>query len=409
MQNYFEQISTADWVQIGIWIAALIAIVTWGHTFRKQQRDIVGCRKYYYIFSTFLLIFAVSGLCYKGLNFGLDFTGGSIIELASPSRVSCDASAISGFVTAKRPKYDVVTQLSADMTTDIEGKTYQKINIRVRDGEGAVSLDTAQVEELIQCVRDGLKDDKIYKIQETSIGPTISGELKRSAIVALIVSLFFQLIYITWRFGSQLRYGLAADIALLHDVTVMIGFYAWAGHPVDSSFVAAVLTIAGYSVMDSVVIFDRIREHGQTESGVDFPTRVNHSINETMTRSINTSLTTIVVCVALYYFGGSTLQGFAYALLVGVMAGAYSSIFIASPILVELDVLAKKRDANRQAELRLAAEERARESENEGSSSPRSVSHSSRSVSHEARASRSVSEAPASSGRPRRRVKGTRR
>ncbi|MDO5296510.1 MAG: protein translocase subunit SecF [bacterium] len=408
MQNYFEQISTSDWIQIGIWVVALVAIVAWGHTFRRKQKDIVGNRKYYYMFSGVLLSVAIAGLCVKGLNYGLDFTGGSIIELGSPQKVTCDAAAISNFVTAKRPKYDVVTQLSADMTTDIDGKTYQKINIRVRDGEGAVALDTDQVEELIQCVKDGLNDQNIMKIQETSIGPTISGELKRSAIVALIVSLFFQLIYITWRFGSQLRYGVAADIALLHDVIVMVGFYAWAGHPVDSSFVAAVLTIAGYSVMDSVVIFDRIREHGQTESGVPFPDRVNHSINETMTRSINTSLTTIVVCVSLYYFGGSTLQGFAYALLVGVMAGAYSSIFIASPILVELDVLAKKRDANRQAELRLAAEESARESESEGGAS-RSVARSSRSVSHENRPSRSASEAPSASGRPRRRVKGTRR
>ena len=406
MQNYFEQVSTTDWMQVGVWIVALVALVSWGHTFRRKQKDIVGCRKYYYMFSGVLLAFAITGLCVKGLNFGLDFTGGSIIELGSPKKVTCDASTITGFVTAKRPKYDVVTQLSADMTKDIDGNEYQKINIRVRDGEGAVALDTDQVEELLQAVKDGLNDQSIMKIQETSIGPTVSGELKRSAIVALIVSLFFQLIYITWRFGSQLRYGVAADIALLHDVTVMIGFYAWAGHPVDSSFVAAVLTIAGYSVMDSVVIFDRIREHGQTEADVDFPTRVNHSINETMTRSINTSLTTIVVCVALYYFGGSTLQGFAYALLVGVMAGAYSSIFIASPILVELDVLAKKRDANRQAELRLAAEERARESDDTEAASKRSVSHASRSVSH---ASRSVSEAPAASGRPRRRVKGTRR
>lgn len=406
MQSFFEQVSVKDWIQLAVWFVALVSVVCWGHTFRKRKRDIVGNRKYYYIASGIVLTFAIVGLFYKGLNMGLDFTGGSVVEFGSPVQLTCDASSISRAIQAKRPKYDVITQLSAGMTQESDGKSYQKINVRVRDGEGAVALDGDQIAELLQIVKDATNNQSVIKIQENSIGPTVSGELKRSALVALIVSLFFQCIYITWRFGSQLRYGVAADLALLHDVIIMVGFYAWAGHPVDSSFVAAVLTIAGYSVMDSVVIFDRIREHGRTESGVDFPTRVNHSVNETMTRSINTTLTTVIVCVALFYFGGSTLQGFAFALLVGVVAGAYSSIFVATPLLVELDVIARKRDANRQAEKRLAAAESAREAE---------ANEARREESYSAAASRSVSRSVpsrasnAGEGRARRRVKGTRR
>ena len=408
MQGFFEQVSGKDWIELAIWLVALVAVVCWGHTFRKRQRDIVGNRKYYYIASAIVLVFSITGLFVKGLNMGLDFTGGSVVEFGSPVQLTCDASSISQAIVAKRPKYDVITQLSADMTQEADGKSYQKINVRVRDGEGAVALDGDQIAELLQIVKDATNNQGVIKIQENSIGPTVSGELKRSALVALIVSLFFQCIYITWRFGSQLRYGVAADLALLHDVIIMVGFYAWAGHPVDSSFVAAVLTIAGYSVMDSVVIFDRIREHGRSEANVDFPTRVNHSVNETMTRSINTTLTTVIVCVALFYFGGSTLQGFAFALLVGVVAGAYSSIFVATPLLVELDVIARKRDANRQAEKRLAAAESAREAEanqaRRGSEVSRDAS-ASRSVSHSA----SSRESSAGEGRARRRVKGTRR
>ncbi len=401
MESFFSNLTVSNWITLGIWLVALVVAVMWGQTFRKRQRDIIGKRKYYYIFSGVVLTFAICGLLFRGLNYGLDFTGGTVIELASAQKVSVDASAITAMVTSKFPKFDVLTQLSADMTADENGKQFQKINIRVRDGEGEVALNGDQVAAVVDCVKQGLTGCEIDKLAETNIGPTVSGELKRGAVVALIVSLFFQLLYITFRFGSQLRYGVAADVALAHDVIIMIGFYAWAGLPVDSSFVAALLTIAGYSVMDSVVIFDRVREHIHTEQGATYPTMVNHAINETMVRSINTSLTTIVVCVALYYFGGVTLQGFAYALLVGVVAGAYSSIFVASPLLVELDILAQKRDANRREEMRLAAEERAAQ----GNAATVTTAAASRSISH----SSSSSSAPALSGRSRRRVKGMRR
>ena len=147
--------------------------------------------------------------------------------------------------------------------------------------------------------------------------------------------------------GTEFRgdgFSRAADAALVHDVIIMIGFYSLAGKEVDSPFVAALLTIVGYSVMDSVVIFDRIREnindwwdeHGDEEDA-PYEEIVNDSVNQTMIRSINTTLTTLVTLLAIYYFGGSTLQNFAYALLIGIVSGAYSSICIASPLLISIN------------------------------------------------------------------------
>ena len=408
MEGFFSSLSVSSWISLGIWLVALVAAVQFGHSFRKRKRDLVGSRKYFYMFSGVVLVFALSGLFVKGLNYGLDFTGGSVIEMTSEQQLTLEPTDIKSAIEQQFPKFDVLVQLSKDMHENAEsGKMEQKVNIRVRDGEGEVSLRDEQVTALVDCVNKRVGHD-LNVVASTHIGPTISGELKRGAVVATIITLFFQLLYITFRFGSQLRYGVSADIALLHDVIIMIGFYAWAGLPVDSSFVAAVLTITGYSVMDSVVIFDRIREHVRRDDGKAYPVVVNDAINETMTRSINTSLTTVVVCVALYFFGGVTLQGFAYALLVGVVAGAYSSIFVASPLLVELDVVAQRRDAHREDSMRAAAEARAEAAANATPSS-RSIPSRSASAKEQAPASRPATRSEAPSGRSRRRVKGMRR
>ncbi|HXE71020.1 MAG TPA: protein translocase subunit SecF, partial [Candidatus Nitrosotenuis sp.] len=200
----------------------------------------------------------------------------------------------------------------------------------------------------------------MVELQTVSIGPTITGELKSKAVWAVVIALVLQLLYITFRFGNLVRFGLAADVVLVHDLVIMVGIYALSGRGVDSPFVAAVLTVMGYSVMDSVVIFDRIRENMKRLKGT-FSEICNVSVNETMTRSVNTTLTVVLVCLALFFFGGSTLKNFAFALLVGIISGAYSSIFVASPILVEFDAIAKKREAERAQKRRLEAEARARQ------------------------------------------------
>lgn len=195
-------------------------------------------------------------------------------------------------------------------------------------------------------------------LREERIGSTITGELQMNAIMALVITLGLQLIYIYFRFGGQMRFGVAADLALLHDIIIMVGLYALFGRQVDSPFIAALLTVTGYSVMDSVVIFDRIRENLRITKNASFAEVVNLSVNQTMTRSINTTLTPVLTLLAIYFFGGSTLQNFAFALLVGIMAGAYSSICLASPLLIDIDNWAVKKEKEKLAQRRELAEQK---------------------------------------------------
>jgi preprotein translocase subunit SecF len=166
----------------------------------------------------------------------------------------------------------------------------------------------------------------------------VTGELRYHALLAMGVAMVVQFAYIFLRFGFQARYGTAAVVAILHDVVIMIGMYSLSGRQLDSPFVAALLTVAGYSIMDSVVIFDRIRENEHYYGGKKpFPEVVNESVNQTMSRSVNTTLTVLITLVAIYFFGGTSLQSFAYSLLVGITSGAYSSVFVAAPTLILVD------------------------------------------------------------------------
>jgi preprotein translocase subunit SecF len=209
---------------------------------------------------------------------------------------------------------------------------------------------------------------EVYKFKVESIGPSIGKELAGKAAMAIIIALLIQLIYISLRFAFQgksgLVYGFAADIALLHDVIIMTGIYSLVGREFDSPFLAALLTIIGYSVMDSIVIFDRIRENLKIMKKETYEEAVNVSVNQTMSRSVNTLLTVLLTLFALYFFGGATLKNFAFALLIGCTLGAYSSIFIASPILVMIDEANKKKEvdrvAKRRAELAAASQARAK-------------------------------------------------
>ena len=420
-------VTTSDAISLAIWFVILVGVVLWGHTFRVRHRDIIGNRKYYYIASTVVLIFCLVGIFGKGLNYGLDFTGGTILELGAPKIIDKAPGDIVNIVKAKHPSFDVTAQLGNGLTTSGDGKAYQKILVRVRSDESTkeVGLTSAQAIEVRAELEKGLNVGPLANISETTIGPTISSELKTGALKALLIACILQLIYITFRFGNQLRFGASAVIAVLHDAIIMIGFYAWADLPVDSSFVAALLTITSYSLMDTVVVFDRIREHQHNDVQDTFEVITNRSVCETMTRSINTSLTTIIVCICLYFMGGESLKGFAYALLVGVITGAYSSIFLSAPLLVDCNAYANKRDLAREDELRREAEENAKQgSTNTKSSGRRPVARPrpaapAAPASSEAAASDSApsTSAPSASAapvayapaRPRRSVKGMRR
>jgi preprotein translocase SecF subunit len=174
--------------------------------------------------------------------------------------------------------------------------------------------------------------DTLIRLQE-EVGPKIGDELKGKAILAIFWALLGIILYIWWRF--ELTFGLAAVAALFHDILITVGIFSLLGKEISLSIVAALLTIVGYSLNDTIVVFDRIREDLKLYRKESYGSVINHSINETLSRTIITSLTTFVVVLSLYIFGGTVIHDFAFAILVGVVVGTYSSIFVASPLMVE--------------------------------------------------------------------------
>jgi len=191
--------------------------------------------------------------------------------------------------------------------------------------------------------------------QIESVYPSLSREYLQKALLALVIAISIQFVYIAFRFGWNYIFGTVVVIALIRDSFMMIGIYALSGRRADDAFLAAVLTVIGYSVMDTIVILDRIRENLRVMPGVAFDRLVNTSIMQTMARSVNTLATVVIVLVALLLFGGASLQNFAFALLVGIISGGYHSIFYSAPLVVRLTEAKRKRDAARKIAERAAA------------------------------------------------------
>ena len=327
-----------------LWIVALIGLVYWGQTFDKKHYDFLARRNLFFGLSSILIGLSVITLATQGLKKGLDFTGGTIFELGAYKQVTVSnvQDALKDFPGLGPAHIQVGTDMIKDASPEA-GKPaeYQKVIIRLTMEDGS-HLDPIKTQECLKHIQTKLGD--IKELRTASIGPTISGELTTNALKALALALGAQLLYIFLRFGNQVRYGLAADLALLHDLIIMCGFYSLAGLEVDSPFVAAVLTVVGYSVMDSVVIFDRIREnlndwwaeHGEDKEA-PYNDIVNASLSQTMSRSINTVITVLICLICIHYFGGETLQNFSFALLVGIVGGGYSSVGLASQIVVAIN------------------------------------------------------------------------
>lgn len=289
---------------------------------------IIQNRKIYFIFSGLLMVLSILAISIWGLNFGIDFTGGSLseIELANVTAVTIERKLTSaGFSVA-----------SVQPTSD------SQFLIRVEP------LSESRHQRLLEVLREDLTPQSLSTFQELrfeSIGPTIGRELQKKAIIALLVALGAIIFYIAWAFRKVSRpvaswkFGIGAIFALTHDVVIITGIFAVLGHFMDveinTLFVTALLTIIGFSVHDTIVVYDRTRENLiHSSAGEDFENIVNKSVNETLTRSINTSLTTLFVLAALYFFGGATIEHFVLALMLGIVVGTYSSIFIASPLLL---------------------------------------------------------------------------
>ncbi len=293
--------------------------------------DFFGRWKLWMGISGFLIVLAMVSFGVRGLNFGIDFRGGTTIRTESTQAVDVGEyrKALSGLELG-----DVVISEVFDPTYG-EDRNVTMIRIQAQEGQEAASA------ELTRAVQEALKtvapDIRIVSVE--SVGPKVSGELIRSAIIAVVLSIAAVLVYIWLRFEWQFAVG--AVLALVHDVTLTIGIFSELQIKFDLAIIAALLTIVGYSLNDTVVVFDRVRENLRKYKQKPLPEVLNLSINETLSRTLMTSLTTLLALVSLYFLGGDVIRGFVFAMIWGVVVGTYSSIFIASAILLWLGV---KRD-----------------------------------------------------------------
>lgn len=283
--------------------------------------DIVGKRNWFFLISILLLVPGLISMVVFGFRLGVDFSSGTMMTLRFTTPV--DQAVLR----------QQMTTLGYDEAT-IQKTSDGDFLVRVRD------IDTPQKEELIAGLKKGLNTGVTVR-DFYQVSPLVAGEVARNAAIAVLVASFFMILYIAFAFRQMpkpFRWGVCAVIALLHDVLIVMGIFSilgWAvGYQVDSMFITAMLTIVGFAINNTCVVYDRIRENVRKCISKDFSVTVNSSILETIARCINTSLTVILTCLAIFLFGGATIQQFIMALLVGVFVGIYDSVFIAGPLLV---------------------------------------------------------------------------
>ncbi len=323
--------------------------------FRRLNWNVVGWLKTVSIISYAIIALGIASMIYHWvttgtpLRLGLSFTGGTDVTAKFATPVDREA---------------IVKALAGIKVTDAQ------INTLNKPGEPVGERYTIETQTDFGNVTDPLWNAlgsvaKVDRAQSSisTVGPSLASEYLLNALKALVIAIAIQFIYIAFRFGWNYIFGLVTIIALVRDSAMMIGIYSLANKRVDDAFLAAVLTVIGYSVMDTIVILDRIRENTKIMAGEPFDTIVNTSILQTMTRSVNTLATVVITLVALLAFGGASLQNFAFALLVGICSGGYHSIFYSAPLVASFQKRMGARAASRrqtlEAQPRTVAEARA--------------------------------------------------
>ena len=281
--------------------------------------NFMGKRKLAMMLSAALILLSIGSLVFKGLNLGVDFTGGTVIQVGYPGNANIPE--IRG--TLKEAGYDAAVQPFG---------TAQDVLIRLPEQTG---VDRAKVSDnVLKTLRAKTADVEMRRVE--FVGPQIGDELRDQGGIAMLLALAGILIYIALRF--EFRFAVGSIIALLHDVILTIGFFSITGIEFDLTILAAVLAIIGYSLNDTIVVFDRIRENFLKLRKAETDESVDISINETLSRTLVTSFTTLLVLVSLFVFGGEIIHGFSIAMIVGIIVGTYSSIYVASSSLLAMGV-----------------------------------------------------------------------
>ena len=268
------------------------------------------------ILSIFIFIVSIIFIIFKGLNYGIDFKGGTLIELRADSK-NINIS-------------EIRSSLNSINLGDVSVKEFGKEGDYLIKVEQKTKNNSQLIPQIKKTLINNLNSDINFRRVE-NVGPKVSSELLQSGIIAISLSLIAMLFYIWIRFEWQFSVG--SIVALFHDVVITLGIFSLLSLEINLSIIAAVLTIVGYSMNDTVVIYDRIRENLNKYSRLDISEIANLSINETLSRTIITSLTTLLALFSIYILGGEILRGFSFAMILGVLIGTYSSIFVAAPVL----------------------------------------------------------------------------
>lgn len=281
---------------------------------RNSRIDFMNFRRTTYVISVILIILAVAGFI-RGMNYGVDFAGGTIIQYKFTKAISAE---------------DFRSVLAQFKLQNSVFQRFSNEEIAIR----TIKLNDNQKADLEKALRDKFGDLTITRIED--VGPTVGGELRRAAFIALIIAIIGILIYVSLRF--EFRPAVTSIIALAHDGIIVLGLLAIFGREFNTSVLAAILTILGYSINDSIVIMDRIREKLTLQKRKNFKELINTSLNETLSRTINTVLSTLLPVLALVFIGGKMTQDFAITMLMGLIIGTYSSIFVAATLFYEWEV-----------------------------------------------------------------------
>ena len=285
--------------------------------------DFMGKRKIALAFSALLIIAAISSLVMKGLNFGLDFTGGTLIEVAYPQ--SADLTKIRNRLASSG--FDDAVVQNFGSSKDV------LVRLAPRENTSSQSLG----DKILTALKED--DADVVMRRQEFVGPQVGDELRDDGGLAMLIALGFILVYVMARF--EYRFALGSIAALIHDVIITMGVFAFFQFDFDLTVLAAVLAVIGYSLNDTIVVFDRIRENFRLMRKKEPGEIVNASLNQTLSRTMMTSMTTLIVVLAMFFLGGELIHGFAIALIIGIVVGTYSSIYVASSMVITLKITAE--------------------------------------------------------------------
>jgi preprotein translocase subunit SecF len=285
---------------------------------RNRNFNFIKNRKIAYLLSAVIILVGLVSIIFQGFNYGIDFAGGTLLQVKFEKPIS------TGEVR------QVLGEFNLSQST-IQNLSKNEFLVRTE------RLDSERRKEILSAFKEKLANLDLLRVE--TVGPVIGKDLKRLAIYALLFAFIGIVIYITIRF--EFKFSIISILALFHDCLIVLGIFSLLQKEITISIIAAVLTIVGYSLNNTIVILDRLRENIKFKTREPFENLINMSINQSLSRTINTALTTIIPILALYFFGGNILSDFALALFLGMVAGTYSSIFIASPLLLEWNKIFK--------------------------------------------------------------------